>query len=155
VTIIRAMGVALLLAAFLGACGSGREYGDPVDGIACDGGGNQAFHAVIHLWLIEGGQKLAPTEGVGSTGSACNYWVRTENEPGVIHIRAPRPVQPSLATFFSIWDRAIPPGQGSGGSEVFRNAAERGEILVNGAAVRGGPAAVPLVDGATIELRGP
>jgi hypothetical protein len=79
--------------------------------------------------------------------------VRTENDPGVIHIRAPHSVTPTLATFFAIWDRAIP--QGSGNSGPFRDAAERGEITVNGAAVRGGAAAVTLVDGETIELHAP
>jgi len=90
---------------------------------------------------------------VGNTGSACNYWVRTENDPGVIHIRAPHSVTPTLDTFFAIWDLAIP--QGSGNSGPFRDAAEHGEITVNGAAVQGGAAAVNLVDGETIELHAP
>lgn len=109
--------------------------------------------ATVHLWLISGGQRQEPTGGVGSTGSACNYCVRTENDPGVIHIRAPHSVTPTLATFFTIWDLAIP--QGSGNSGPFRDAAEHGKITVNGSAVQGGAAAVTLVDGETIELYAP
>lgn len=146
----------VLLAAMVAGCGmriGGPNYGDTVDGIACDQGSNVTFEATVHLWLISGGQRLEPTEGVGSTGSNCNYWVRTENDPGVIHIRAPYQVTPTLATFFSIWDLAIP--QGSGNSGPFRDAAEHGEITVNGVAVHGGAAAVTLVDGETIELHAP
>lgn len=146
----------LLLAVLVAGCGmriGGPNYGDTIDGIACDNGSNVTFVATVHLWLISGGQRQEPTGGVGSTGSACNYWVRTENDPGVIHIRAPHSVTPTLATFFAIWDRAIP--QGSGNSGPFRDAAERGEITVNGAAVQGGAAAVTLVDGETIELHAP
>jgi hypothetical protein len=143
-------------AALIASCAaSGTEYGDPVDGIACDDGRNVTFQAAIRLSLLEGGRRSNPTMGLGSTGSACNYWVRTEDDDGVIHIRAPHAVQPTLATFFSIWDRAIPPGHGTGGSEPFRNAAEHGQILFNGKPVQGGAAAVPLVNGATIELRVP
>jgi hypothetical protein len=149
-------GSVLLLGALVAACGlriGGPNYGDMVDGIACDNGANVSFEATIHLWLVTAGQREGPTDGVGSTGSACNYWVRTENDPGVIHIRAPHQVAPTLATFFSIWDLAIP--QGSGNSRPFRDAAEHGHILVNGRQVNGGPAAVTLVDGETIELQAP
>lgn len=146
----------LLLAVLVAGCGmriGGSNYGDTIDGIACDSGSNVTFVATVHLWLISGGQRQEPTGGVGSTGSACNYWVRTENDPGVIHIRAPHSVTPTLATFFTIWDLAIP--RGSGNSGPFRDAAERGEITVNGGAVQGGAAAVALVDGETIELHAP
>jgi hypothetical protein len=114
---------------------------------------NVNFVATVHLWLISGGQRQEPTGGVGSTGSACNYWVRTENDSAVIHIRAPHSVTPTLATFLAIWDLAIP--QGSGNSGPFRDAAEHGKITVDGAAVQGGAAAVSLVDGETIELHAP
>jgi hypothetical protein len=147
---------ALLLAVLVAGCGiriGGPNYGDTVDGIACDNGSNVNFVATVHLSLISGGQRLEPTDGVGSTGSQCNYWVRTENDPGVIHIRAPHPVTPTLATFFAIWDLAIP--RGSGNSGPFRDAAEHGEITVDGVAVHGGAAAVSLVDGETIELHAP
>lgn len=146
----------LALACLVAGCGlriGGPNYGDTVDGIACDKGGSVTFEATVHLALISDGQWIQPTEGVGSTGSACNYWVRTEGDPGVIHILAPHPVTPTLATFFAIWDLAIP--QGSGSSAPFRDAAEHGAIIVNGAAVDGGSAAVSLVDGETIELHAP
>jgi hypothetical protein len=146
----------LLLVFLVAGCGlriGGPNYGDTVDGIACDNGSNVAFEATVHLWLISGGERLEPTGGVGSTGLQCNYWVRTENDPGVIHIRAPHTVAPTLATFFAIWDLAIP--QGSGNSGPFRDAAEHGEITVNGSAVHGSAAAVSLVDGETIELHAP
>ena len=146
----------LLLAVLIAGCGvriGGTNYGDTVDGIACDNGSNVNFVATVQLWLISGGQQLEPTGGVGSTGSACNYWVRTENDPGVIHIRAPHSVTPTLATFFAIWDLAIP--RGSGNSAPFRDAAEHGKITVNGAPVQGGAAAVTLVDGETIDLYAP
>lgn len=149
-------GLAFVLAFVVAGCGlriGGPNYGETVDGIACDNGSNVSFVATVHLWLISGGQQLTPTGGVGSTGSACNYWVRTEDDPGVVHIRAPHPVTPTLATFFSIWDLAIP--EGSGNSGPFRDAAEHGEIKVNGAVVSGGPAAVTLVDGETIDLIAP
>jgi hypothetical protein len=146
----------LLLVFLVAGCGlriGGPNYGDTVDEIACDNGSNVTFEATVHLWLISGGERLEPTGGVGSTGSQCNYWVRTENDPGVIHIRAQHPVTPTLATFFTIWDLAIP--QGSGNSGLFRDAAEHGEIIVDGVAVHGGTAAVALVDGETIELHAP
>ena len=145
-----------LLAAIVTGCGmriGGPVYGDTVDGIACDNGGNVSFEATAHLWLISGGQRLEPTGGVGSTGSNCNYWVRTENDPGVIHIRAPHKVTPTLATFFSIWDLSIP--QGSGNSGSFRDAAEHGQITVDGVTVHGGASAVTLVDGETVLLYAP
>jgi hypothetical protein len=149
--------VGSLLAVFLIAgCGlriGGPIYGDTVDGIPCDQGGGVSYEATIHLWLVNGDQRTPPTGGVGSTGSACNYWVRTENDDGVIHIRAPHTVSPTLETFFAIWDLAIP--QGSGNSQPFRDAAEHGQIVVNGAPVQGGPASVALTDGETIELRAP
>jgi len=79
--------------------------------------------------------------------------VRTENDSGVIHIRAPHSVTPTLATFLAIWDLAIP--QGSGNSGPFRKAAEHGKITVDGAAFQGGAAALSLVDGETIEFHAP
>ena len=152
VTRVMLVGVAGSL--ILAGCGSGApRYGDTVDGIGCDQGANVTFVASVRLSLVSGGQQLAPTGGVGSTGSACNYWVRTENDEGVIHIRAPHPVMPTLATFFAIWDLAIP--QGSGNSAPFRDAAAKGEITVNGETVVGGASAVVLTDGATIELHAP
>ena len=152
VPIVVLVGVAGSL--ILAGCGSGApRYGDIVGGIACDKGANTTFVASVHLSLVSGGQQLAPTAGVGSTGSACNYWVRTENDEGVIHIRAPHPVTPTLATFFAIWDLAIP--QGSGNSAPFRDAAAKGEITVNGVSVVGGASAVVLTDGDTIELHAP
>jgi hypothetical protein len=146
----------LLLAVLVAGCGmriGGPNYGDTVDGIACDNGSNVNFVATVHLWLMSGGQRQEPTGSVGSTGSNCNYWVRTENDSGVIHIRAAHSVTPTLATFLTIWDLAI--RQGSGNSGPFRDAAEHGKITVNGAAVQGGAAAVTLVDGETIELYAP
>jgi hypothetical protein len=146
----------LLAALLVAGCGlriGGPTYGDSVDGIACDQGGAVSFQATIHLWLVNGDQRTPPTGGVGSTGSACEYWVRTENDPGVIRIRAPHSVSPTLETFFAIWDLAIP--QGSGNSQPFRDAAAHGQIVVSGAVVEGGPGAVALTDGETIELRAP
>jgi hypothetical protein len=138
----------------LAGCGSGAaRYGDAVDGIGCDQGANVTFEAAVRLSLVRGGQREAPTGGVGSTGSACIYWVRTEDDEGIIHVRAPHPVTPTLATFFAIWDLAIP--QGSANSAPFRDAAEKGEITVNGMAVPGGASAVVLTDGVTIELHAP
>ena len=138
----------------LAACGSGApRYGDSVDGIGCDQGAIVTFVAKVRLSLVSGGRQLAPTGGVGSTWSACNYWVRTESDEGVIHIRAPHVVKPTLATFFAIWDLAIP--QGSGNSAPFRDAASKGEITVNGVTVVGGASAVVLTDGDTIELHAP
>jgi hypothetical protein len=139
----------------LAGCGPGEpRYGDAVDGIACDQGESVTFEASVRLWLVRGGQEReAPTGGVGSTGSVCNYWVRTEGDESVIHIRAPHPVTPTLATFFAIWDLAI--DRGSGGSGPFREAAEQGEIIVNGVSVPGGASAIVLSDGDTIELRAP
>jgi hypothetical protein len=76
--------------------------------------------------------------------------VQTQDDEGVIHILAPYPVTPKLITFFMIWDYAIPAGSGNSGP--FRDASERGRILVDGTLVEGGPARVLLVDGQTIEL---
>jgi hypothetical protein len=139
----------------LAGCGAGgARYGDEVDGIECDQGESVTFEASVRLWLVRDGQrKEPPTGGVGSTGSECNYWVRTEGDEGVIHIRAPHPVQPTLATFLDIWDLAI--DRGSGNSGPFREAAEQGEITVNGVPVIGGASAIPLIDGDTIELHAP
>lgn len=143
-------GVATVMVA---ACSLGPpQYGDTIDGIACDHGEAVTFQATINLWLVKGNLPVSPTEGIGSTGS-CSYWVRTERDPGVVHIRAPREVRPTLATFLTIWDLAIP--RGSGSSAEFRAAATQGRIVVNGQPVKGGPGAVPLVDGTTIELQAP
>ena len=135
------------------SCGFGGGkpgYGDPVNGIECDKGENVSFRASVHLWLINrDGRREGPTGRVGSSGS-CSYWVQTQDDEGVIHILAPHPVTPKLITFFTIWDYAIPAG--SGGSGPFRDASERGRILVDGTLVEGGPARVFLVDGQTIEL---
>jgi hypothetical protein len=146
---IRAGCAAVLVA----ACGLGRPaYGDTIDGIACDHGEAVTFQATINLWLVKGHLPISPTPGIGSTGK-CNYWVRTENDQGVVHIRAPHEVRPTLATFFAIWDVAIP--QGSGNSAEFRAAAAQGHIVVNGQPFQGGPGAVQLLDGSTIELQVP
>jgi hypothetical protein len=146
--------LAVLLSIFVVAgCGlrfGGPSYGDTVNGIGCDKGGNVTFRASVHLWLITDGRREGPTGGVGSTSSSCSYWVQTQNDEGVIHILAPHPVTPKLITFFTIWDYAIPAG--SGGSEAFRDVAERGRIVVDGTEVQGGPARVLLTDGVTIEL---
>ena len=152
--LFRLLAGAFVAATMVAACSIGQPaYGDTIDGIACDGGKNVTFQATISLWLVKGNQRIAPTTGVGSTGSSCNYWVRTENDEGVIHIRAPHEVRPTLATFLAIWDRAIP--LGSGNAAEFRTAAAQGRILVNGQPVQGGAAAVQLVDGTSIELRAP
>ena len=141
-------------ALILAGCGpDAPRYGDAVDGIGCDQGETVTFEASVRLSLVSGGQREVPTGGVGSTGSACNYWVRTEDDEGVIHVRAPHPVTPTLATFFAIWDLAI--DRGSGGARPFRDAAEKGEITVNGVTVLGGASAVVLTDGDTIELHAP
>jgi len=150
------VGTCLLLAGLGSGCGfriGGPNYGDTIDGIGCDRSANVSFQATIYLWLVTDAGREGPTEGVGSTGSECNYWVRTEGDAGVIHIRAPQPVSPSLETFFRIWDLAIP--RGSGNSAPFRDAAEHGQILVDGEQVTGGASAVTLRDGATIELIAP
>ena len=150
----RLLARSFVVATVVAACSIGQPaYGDTIDGIACDGGKNVTFQATISLWLVKGNQRIAPTSGVGSTGSSCNYWVRTEDEEGVVHIRAPHEVRPTLATFLAIWDRTIP--LGSGNATEFRTAAEQGRILVNGQPVAGGAAAVQLVDGSSIELRAP
>ena len=155
----RARAVACVLVSIfvVAGCGfrlGGPGYGDTVSGIECDRGGNVSFRATVHLWLIKrDGGREGPTGRVGSSGSACNYWVQTQDDEGVIHILAPHPVTPKLTTFFTIWDYAIPAG--SGGSGPFRDAAERGEIVVDGTVVQGGPARVLLIDGETIELYAP
>jgi hypothetical protein len=152
----RARAVACLLVSIfvVAGCGFGfgrPGYGDSVNGIACDKGGNVSFRATVHLWLIKrDGQREGPTGGIGSTGSACSYWVQTQDDEGVIHILAPYPVTPKLITFFMIWDYAIPAGSGNSGP--FRDASEHGRIVVDGTLVEGGPARVFLVDGQTIEL---
>jgi hypothetical protein len=120
----RLLARAFVVSTVVAACSIGQPaYGDTIDGIACDGGKNVTFQATISLWLVKGNQRIAPTSGVGSTGSSCNYWVRTEAEEGVVHIRAPHEVRPTLATFLTIWDRTIP--LGSGNATEFRTAAEQ------------------------------
>ena len=151
--LLRSLSRACVVMALVAACGLGRPtYGDTIDGIACDHGQGVTFQATINLWLVKGNLPIAPTAGIGSMGS-CSYWVRTESDQGVVHIRAPHEVRPTLATFFAIWDVAIP--QGSGNSAEFRAAAAQGHIVVNGQPVRAAPAAIPLVDGTTIELQVP
>ena len=146
----------VLLAAMVAGCGmriGGPNYGDTVDGIACDQSSNVTFEATVHLWLISGGQRLEPTEGVGSTGSNCNYWVRTENDPGVI--RSPSPVSGHADSRHLLLD--LGPGDPPRGRAIgpVRDAAGHGQITVNGVAVHGGAAAVTLVNGETIELHAP
>src|SRR6266508_6492588 len=151
--LLRSLCRACVATAVVAACGLGQpKYGDTIDGIACDHGQAAAFQATINLWLVKGNLPIAPTAGIGSTGS-CSYWVRTESDQGVVHIRAPHEVRPTLATFFAIWDLAIP--QGSGNSAEFRAAAAQGQIVVNGHQVQAGPGAIPLVDDTTIELQVP
>jgi hypothetical protein len=151
--LVRSLLRACIAAILVGACGLGQpKYGDTIDGIACDKGQAVTFQATINLWLVRGNLPVSPTEGIGSTGS-CSYWLRTERDPGVVHIRAPHEVRPTLATFLTIWDLAIP--QGSGNSAEFRAAATPGRIVVNGQPVQGGPGSIPLLDGSTIELRAP
>jgi hypothetical protein len=121
--------VCVLVSIFVVAgCGFGfgrPGYGDSVNGIGCDKGDNVSFRATVHLWLVKkDGQREGPTGRVGSSGSACNYWVQTQDDEGVIHILAPYPVTPKLITFFMIWDYAIPAGSGNSGP--FRDASERG-----------------------------
>ena len=145
--------VSIFIIAGCGIGGGRPGYGDTVSGIGCDKGDNVSFRASVHLWLIKrDGQRVGPTSGIGSTGS-CSYWVQTQDDEGVIHILAPHPVTPKLITFFMIWDYAIPSGSGS--SDAFRDASERGRILVDGTVVEGGPARVFLIDGETIELYAP
>jgi hypothetical protein len=151
--LFRSLSRACVAAALVAACGPGQpKYGDTIDGIACDKGQPVTFQASINLWLVKGNLPESPTEGIGSTGS-CSYWVRTEHDRGVVHIRAPHEVRPTLATFFTIWDVAIP--QGSGNSAEFRAAATQGHIVVNGQPVQATPAGIPLLNGTTIELQVP
>jgi hypothetical protein len=151
--LVRSLSRAFVVAALVAACGLGQPtYGDTIDGIACDHGEAVTFQATINLWLVKGNLPISPTERVGSSGF-CSYWVRTENDEGVIHIRAPHEVRPTLATFFAIWDLAIP--QGSGNAAEFKAAAAQGHIVVNGQPVQAGPGAIPLLDGTTIELQVP
>ncbi|MGA3058359.1 MAG: hypothetical protein ABSE70_10060 [Candidatus Limnocylindrales bacterium] len=79
----RARAVACVLVSIfvVAGCGfrlGGPGYGDTVSGIECDRGGNVSFRATVHLWLIKrDGGREGPTGRVGSSGSACNYWVQT------------------------------------------------------------------------------
>jgi hypothetical protein len=151
--LLRSLSRACVAAVLVAACGLGQpKYGDTIDGIACDMGQAVTFQATINLWLVKGNLPVSPTEGIGSTGS-CSYWVRTEHDLGVVRIRAPHEVRPTLATFFTIWDLAIP--HGSGSSAEFRAAAAQGHIVVNGQPVQATPAGIPLLDGTTIELQVP
>ncbi len=129
----------------------GPRYGDTIDGIACDTGHVVGYEATVHLVLLEpDGTRVLPTGGVGSTGS-CDYWVFTPPDSAVVVVRAPHRVSPTLETFLTIWQLAIP--RGSGNASAFVGAAEHGRIVVSGASVSGGPRAVPLTDGTVIELR--
>ena len=142
--------VAVALLAILCSACRPAGYGEPVHGLPCEANiGNEPIQARVRLFLITGGRRVSPTPGVGSTGS-CNYPVRTENDDGVVVVRGNDPVEATLDSFLTIWEYAIPAG--SGGPSEFREAATRGEIRVNGARVEGGPGAVPLRDGDTIEL---
>ena len=146
------------VALLVGACtiGSGTfgfggpDYGDPVDGLPCASPGNEPVQARVSLHLVANGRRLPATMGVGTTGSSCNYPVRTEGEEGIIVVRGHQPVTATLDTFLTIWEYAIPVG--SGGAGEFREAATHGQIRVNGGAVQGGPRAVTFRDGDTIEL---
>ena len=143
--------VALIGAGCSGLVIGGPRYGDTIDGIACDTGHGVAYEATVHLSLIEpDGTHVLPTGGVGSTGS-CDYWVFTPPASQVVEVRAPHRVSPTLQTFLTIWQLAIP--RGSGNASAFVAAAEHGRIVVNGTPVSGGPAAVSLTDGSVIELR--
>jgi hypothetical protein len=127
-------------------------YGDPVDGLSCDGTGQEPIRARVSVVLVSGANREPATMGVGSTGS-CNYRVRTEDEEGVVVVRGDAAEHATLDTFLTIWEYAIP--QGSGGAAAFRQAATEGEIRVNGEVVAGGAEAVSLRDGDDIELIAP
>lgn len=91
--------------------------GDPVNGIACDGGMTLAYHIHVHLSLYVNGEQLAIPKAVGVmnpfiednivVAATCYYWVHTHDETGIVHVEPSSDVQVTLGDLFDIWGEPL------------------------------------------------
>jgi hypothetical protein len=121
----------------------------PIDGIACDSGGQTAQQVNAHLDIFIGGQPMtipAYTGFINTPSGGCQYWLHTTadskgNPDGIIRVAAPSTATFTLGQFFDIWGLPLSSTdlaghQAAGGQSV--------KAYVNGQPYTGDPRAIPL-----------
>jgi hypothetical protein len=139
---------------------STARYGEPIDGIQCQGSEQVAYHIHAHLAIFVDGQVrqvpygvgIAPplqTSGSGAdtfvTGGACFYWLHTHAADGIIHIESPTRNLYTLGQFFDLWGQPL-------ASDRVGPATGQVTVFVNNAPYTGDPRAVTLNSHDNIQL---
>jgi hypothetical protein len=139
---------------------SAGRYGQPIDGIQCQGDEQVVYHIHTELAIfVNGVQKQLPggigiaaprqTSGTGDNrfvnGRACLYWLHTHASDGIIHVESPQPAVYTLGQFFDIWAQPLSTNHvGPATGQV--------TALVNGKPYTGDPAAIQLQPHEVIQL---
>jgi hypothetical protein len=79
-----------------------------IDGVECHSDEAIEFHQHAHLSVFVNGQEQQVPDNIGivSTPYSCLFWLHThQNDPGFIHIEAPRPMTFTLGQFMDIWNQ--------------------------------------------------
>jgi hypothetical protein len=133
--------------------------GASVDGIACQGGEQVAFHIHARLTIFVDGKPVRVPAGVGIAdpqaqptgrgpfvvGGACFAWLHTHAADGIVHIESPVQRTYTLGNFFDVWGQPL---------SRTRVGPARGRVtaLFDGKVWRGSPRGIPLEAHAQIQL---
>jgi hypothetical protein len=102
------------------------RYGQPIDGIQCQGSEQVVYHIHAHLAIFVNGRATLVPYGIGVApplrmsgsgghtfvvGGGCFYWLHTHVADGIIHVESPSEALYTLGEFFDIWGQTLAPGQ--------------------------------------------
>jgi hypothetical protein len=139
---------------------STTRYGQPIDGIQCQGNEQVAYHIHAHLAVFVNGVPKQVPYGIGiapprqTTGTGndtfvasggCFYWLHTHASDGVIHVESPTQSVYTLGQFFDLWGQPLSANQvGPATGQV--------TAFLNGRPYNGNPAAIQLQPHDVIQL---
>ena len=99
---------------------SGEDRASIIDGVGCDKGQVDKFHANAHLDVLVGGRSFEVPSEIGIINGTCKYWVHTQDASGIVHLDAPKDSQFTLGQLYDIWKATstFPP---AGTPEIYVN----------------------------------
>jgi hypothetical protein len=121
--------------------------GKTIKGIECNSTEQATYHVHGHLEFYVKGKKSEPPPYIGyDINHDCLYWVHTHDSGnntslGVLHVEAPKKVDPTLGDFFAIWHQPLT------ANKVWKYSVGPGEsmkVFVNEKPYSGDPAAIKI-----------